>query len=160
MTTIQTLTAETPAGREAIQTVMAYAYSADIDNVPPRWAWARVAAGVPVAFILVDPRRGLAFPDGDLPYAYISDVAVRSDRRGEGHFRALMDEAFKVLKQAGLTAVITHGRHQLYRRFGFEVFTHHRGIFITPDQIAHYLGDGAVEDGLAYLTVDVHPGFK
>ncbi|MBN2390832.1 MAG: GNAT family N-acetyltransferase [Anaerolineae bacterium] len=138
--TIQTLSAATPEGRQAIETVMAASYCADIDEVPPEWALARVVDGVPVAFILIDPHRQMAFPGGDLRYAFICDVATREDRRREGYFRALVEETFARLREAGIPLVLTHGRYPLYRRFGFDVFTHHSGIFITPEQIARTLG--------------------
>ena len=48
MTNVQILTAKTDAGREAIKTVMAASYEANIDAVPPGWALARVVAGKPV----------------------------------------------------------------------------------------------------------------
>jgi predicted N-acetyltransferase YhbS len=137
---VQTLNAVTPEGRQAIETVMAASYRVDIDEVPPEWSLVRVVDGVPVAFILVDPNRQMAFPGGDLRYAFICDVATREDHRREGHFRALMEETFARLRDAGIPLVLTHGRYPLYRRFGFDVFTHHSGIFITPEQIARTLG--------------------
>jgi predicted N-acetyltransferase YhbS len=150
---VQTLTAATPEGRQAIETVMTASYRADIDEAPPEWALARVVDGVPVAFILVDPRRQMAFPGGDLRYAFICDVATREDRRREGHFRTLMEETFARLREAGVPLVLTHGRYPLYRRFGFDVFTHHSGIFITPEQIARRLGDEETQEAEGRLVI-------
>jgi len=151
--TVQILTAATPAGRQAIETVMAASYRGDIDDVPPEWALARVVDGVSVTYILVDPHRKMAFPGGDLRYAFICDVATREDRRREGHFRALMEETFARLREAGIPLVLTHGRYPLYRRFGFDVFTHHSGIVITAEQIARTLGVEASQEAEALLTI-------
>ena len=86
------LTAETEPGRRAIEKVMAWSYVAELDVVPPEWAWARVVDGVPVSFIVIDPHRAMTFPGGDVRYGFIRDVATRSDRRREGHFRAIVNE--------------------------------------------------------------------
>ena len=137
---IELLSAETERGVAAIEEVMAHSYSDDIGTVPPKWALARVVDDVPVSFILVDPARQMEYPAGDLRYAFIAGVATREDRRGEGHFRGIMQAAFARLRKAGIPLVITHGRCQLYRRFGFDVFTHHCGIFINPEQIERHLG--------------------
>ncbi len=151
--TVQTLSAATPEGRRAIETVMAASYRAAIDDVPPEWALVRVVDDVPVAFILVDPYRQMAFSGGDLRYAFICDVATREDRRREGHFRALMAETFARLRETGIPLVLTHGRYPLYRRFGFDVFTHHSGIVITPEQIARTLGVEALQEAEERLTI-------
>ncbi len=151
--TVQTLTAATPEGRRAIEMVMAASYRGDIDDVPPEWALARVVDDVPVAYILVDPRRQMVFPGGSLRYAFICDVATREDRRLEGHFRALMEDTFARLRETGIPLVLTHGRYPLYRKFGFDVFTHHCGIIIMPDQIARTLGVEALQEDEARLTI-------
>ena len=97
----ETLTAETVRGRQAIEEVMAASYRADIDDVPPAWALARVVDGVPVS---VHPRRSAPAdgrsPASDLRYAFICDVATREDRRHEGHFHALMETTFARLLEA------------------------------------------------------------
>lgn len=147
------LSAETAHGRQAIEAVMAASYRADINEVPPAWALARVVDGVPVAFILVDLHRQMAFPGGNLRYAFICDVATRKDRRHEGHFRAIMKTAFARLVEAGIPLVLTHGQHSLYRRFGFDVFTHHSGIFITPEQIARTLGAQPIKEAERWLVI-------
>ena len=151
--TLRTLTAATPEGRQAIETVMAASYRGDVDDVPPEWALARVVDDVPVAFILVDPYRQMAFPGGDLRCAFICDVATREDRRREGHFRALMEETFTRLCANGIPFVLTHGRYPLYRRFGFDVFTHHSAIIITTEQIARTLGVEALQEAEERLTI-------
>jgi len=110
--------------------------------------------GVPVSFILVDPDRRMDQPGGDIRYAFICDVATREDRRGEGHFRRIVEHTFASLRASGISLVITHGRCQLYRRFGFEVFTHHCGIFTTPEQIEKELGAQAPEGADQLLVVD------
>lgn len=155
--TTKLLTAASPEGRRAVEAVIAAAhYRASVDDVPPAWALARVVDGVPVSFILVDPEREMAFPGGGLPYAFINDVATHEDRRREGHFRALMTATFERLRAAGIPAVLTHGRYPLYRRFGFDVFTHHCGVFVTPAQIERTLG--LPEDaGRELLEVDTAP---
>jgi predicted N-acetyltransferase YhbS len=134
------LTAETAAGRAALEEVMAHSYRGEVEDVPAEWSLVRLAGGVPVAYILVDPERQLDMPRGSLGYAFINDVATREDRRGEGHFRAIMEEAFDRLREAGVALAVTHGRYPLYRRLGFEVFTHHAGIFVTPEQVERRLG--------------------
>jgi GNAT superfamily N-acetyltransferase len=136
------LTAETAAGRQALDEVMAHSYAGDVDSVPPAWARVRLADGVPVAFILVDPDRCMDALHDELPFAFICDVATREDRRGEGHFRGLMEDTFARLREDGHFLVVTHGRYQLYRRFGFDVFTYHSGVFVTPEQIERQLGNG------------------
>jgi predicted N-acetyltransferase YhbS len=150
------LTAETALGRKAIEEVMRRSYAADIDEVPHRWALARVVDGVPVSYILVDPNREMAYPHGNVRYAFICDVATRSDRRHEGHFRAIVEHVFSLLSNAGVALVLTHGPSTLYRRFGFDVFTHHSGLFVTPGQIEHTLGTANTGDGQRLLTVETH----
>lgn len=152
--TTQILTAETAAGRDAILAVMEHSYQTDVDSFPPEWAMARVVDGVPVAFILVEPDRIMQFPKGNLHYAFICDVATREDRRGEGHFRALMEFTFGRLRAAGIPLVLTHGRCQLYRRFDFAVFTHHCGLMITPEQVFRHLGAGEAEEAAGYLEIE------
>jgi GNAT superfamily N-acetyltransferase len=157
---LEILTAETPAGRDALHAVMQATYHAEIDGVPPRWAGALVAAGVPVAYIVIDPARALERGGDSLPYAFIRDVATHPDYRGRGYFRALMEHSFAALRAQGLALVVTHGRHQLYRRFGFDVFTHHAGIFVTPAQIARAWGTAAPEAGAGRLiAIDEGRGF-
>lgn len=134
------VTAETSQGRQAIAEVMSRSYAADIGRVPAPWARALLVDDVPVSFVLVDPDRRMEFPGGDVRYAYVEDVATRQDRRGEGHFRAIMEDTLASLRSSGASLVLTHGRYQLYRRFGFDVFTHHCGIFTSPEQIERTLG--------------------
>ncbi len=152
--TTQILTAETAAGRDAIVEVMAHSYQTDVDSFPPEWAMARVVDGVPVSYILVEPDHLMQFPKGNLHYGFICDVATREDRRGEGHFRKLMEFTFDRLRAAGIPLVATHGRCQLYRRFDFTVFTHHCGLLITPEQITRHLGAGEVEEAAEYLEIE------
>lgn len=152
------VTAETEHGRQAIQEVMRGSYDAALDEVPADWALARVVDGAPVSFIVVDPRREMAFPRGKMRYAFICDVATRQARRGEGHFRALMEHVFDRLRDAGIPWVLTHGRYQLYRRFGFDVFTYHCGVWIMPDQITFALGNETAAEARQLLTVEAHPG--
>ena len=148
------LTAETERGRLAITEVMQRSYVADIQSVPALWARALVVDDVPVSFILVDPDRQMEHPYGDLRYAFICDVATREDRRGEGNFRRIMEHTFSSLRAAGPLMVVTHGRYQLYRRFGFDVFTHHCGIFATPEQIERGLGVQVYEGTDSLLVVE------
>jgi GNAT superfamily N-acetyltransferase len=136
----EVFTAKTERGRLAITEVMQRSYVADIQSVLALWARALVVEDVPVSFILVDPNRWMEYPGGDLRYGFICDVATREDRRGEGHFRRIMEHTFSSLRTVGMPLVVTHGRYQLYRRFGFDVFTHHCGIFVTPEQIERKLG--------------------
>ncbi|KPJ51545.1 hypothetical protein AMJ39_09705 [candidate division TA06 bacterium DG_24] len=148
------LTAETEQGRSAIEEVMRRSYAADVENVPPGWAVVRVVDEAPVSFILVDPEKEMEFPGGDVRYGFIADVATCEDRRGEGHFREIVTHAFSRLRSAGIPIVVTHGRHQLYRQFGFDVFTYHSGIFITPDAIERQMGTGASGRGSELLVID------
>lgn len=148
------LTAETRRGRRAIAEVMQRSYVADVGSVPTAWARVLVVDDVPISFILVDPDRQMAHPGGDIRYAFICDVATREDRRDEGHFRRIVEHTFASLRASGIPLVITHGRYQLYRRFGFEVFTHHCGIFTTPEQIERELGGQAPEGAEQLLVVD------
>jgi GNAT superfamily N-acetyltransferase len=151
---VEVFTAETKRGRLAIAEVMHLSYITEIDRVPPPWARVLVLDDVPFSFILVDPDRQMEHPRGDLRYAFICDVATREDRRGEGHFRRIMEHTFSSLHAAGIPLVITHGRHQLYRRFGFDVFTHHCGIFVTPQQIEGILGAQAPGEVNHLLVVE------
>lgn len=152
---VEVVTAESEEGRRAVENVMRHSYAAEIDSVPPRWARALVVDGVPVSFILVDPNRELEFPAGGMTgdgwvggvrYAFINDVATREDCRGRGHFRALLEHTFSSLVENEVSLVLVHGEAELYRRFGFDVFTHQSGIFTTPDQIARALGTGIPDD--------------
>jgi predicted N-acetyltransferase YhbS len=152
---IEVLTAETHRGRQAIEEVMRRSYTTDIDCVSPEWARVRVADGVPVSFILVAPDWSLRFTGGDMPCAFIDDVATREDRRGEGHFRGIIEHTFDALRAAGMPAAITHGRYQLYRRFGFDVFTHHCGVFVTPESVERRFGaPSGAEDCEGLMTVE------
>lgn len=151
---IELLTAETAQGRHAIVEVMERSYTADVESVPPRWARVRIVDNVPVSFILVDSDRRMDFPDGELRYAFICDAATRKDRRREGHFRGIMEDTFADLRAAGIPMVVTHGRHPLYPRFGFDVFTHHCGIYATPGLIDRRLGTGAVGGARELLQID------
>jgi predicted N-acetyltransferase YhbS len=151
-------TAATQPGQQAIAEVMAHAYQAKVGKSD--WSMARVVDGVPVSFIIVDPVRQMIFPQGKVRYAFICDVATREDRRREGHFRGIMTHTFARLKAAGIPIVVTHGRYPLYRRFGFEVFTHHSGIFITPAAIERALGNPqrqAAAETAKYLMVEQSP---
>lgn len=154
------LTAETAAGRQALDEVMAHSYAGDVDTVPAAWARVRLADGVPVAYILVDPDRRMDVPYRELPFAFILDVATREDRRGEGHFRGLMEDTFARLREAGQFLVVTHGRYELYRRFGFDVFTYHSGILVTPEQIERQLGSGCAPEDRDLLVLLEHRGLQ
>lgn len=149
---IEYLTAESERGRLAIKEIMRHSYTADIDNVPPRWAIARVVDDVPVSFILVDPDRQMEFPHGEVRYAFIGDVATREDRRLEGHFRGILEHTFSSLRSAGMPLLLLHGE-QIYRRFGFVVYTHHYGIFATPELIGAKLGTQVPEGAKALLDI-------
>ena len=148
------LTAETKQGRLGIEDVMLHSYSADIDSVPPRWARVLTVDEVPVSYILVDPNRRMGFPAGDLRYAFLCDVATRSDRRREGYFRRIVHDTLASLRAAGLPLVLTHGHCQLYRQFGFDVFTHHCGVFLRPELVEARLGPGAPDGAEQLLVVD------
>ena len=113
---------------------------------------------MPVSFVLVDTNRAIEYPGGDVRYAFICDIATRPDRRREGHFRALMEHTLASLRRAGFPFVVTHGRDVLYRQFGFDVFTHHSGISITPEQVERTLGAGDPEEAGRCLTVEDRPG--
>ena len=151
---VEVLTADTKQGQRAVLEVMAHSYTADMESAPASWVRALVVDGVPVSFIVVNPDRQLEHPGGDLRYAFICDVATREDRRGEGYFRQLMTHTFSSLRAAATSLVVTHGRCQLYRRFGFDVFTHHCGIFATPELIERNLGTHIPEGAEQILTVE------
>jgi predicted N-acetyltransferase YhbS len=154
------LTAETEAGRRALAEVMGHSYVANLEGIPPGWARVRLAGGVPVAYIVVDPNRQMGFPGGQLGFAFICDVATREDRRGEGHFRGLLEDTFQRLRTAGHCLVLTHGRYSLYRRFGFDVFTHHSGVFVTPEQVERKLGTAHAPADQDLLVVEEHRGLQ
>lgn len=147
------LTAETEQGRLAIAQVMGRSYVAETCALPPAWVRALIVDDVPLSFIVVDPRGQMEYPGGDLGFAFIRDVATREDRRREGHFRYIMEHTLASLRAAGIALVVTHGRYQLYRRFGFDVFTHHCGIFVTPEQIQRTLGALAPEGAEKLLVL-------
>jgi GNAT superfamily N-acetyltransferase len=155
---VEYLTAETEFGRQAIREVMQHAYVADLEGVPPAWALARVVDGVPISFILIDPGKEMDLGTG-VRYAFVNDVATREDRRLEGHFRALMEHTYDRVRQAGMPLLLLHGRYPLYRRLGFDVFTHHSGIHLTPGQVERTLGTGHTEEGRSFLTVEEHRSF-
>ncbi len=150
---IEYLTAESERGRLAIEEVMQRSYTADIDSVPPRCAIARVADDIPVSFIMVKPDGQMGFPRGTIRYAFINDVATREDRRLEGHFRGILEYTFSVLRSDGIPLVLLHGERQLYRRFGFDVYTHHHGVFITPELIERKLGTQVPEGARELLKI-------
>lgn len=157
---IEYWTAETERGRQAIEEVMQHSYADDIARVPARWTCARVVDDSPVSFIQVDPDRWMDLPGREMPYAFILNVATREDRRREGHFRAIMEHTFTSLRAAAIPLVCTHGRYPLYRRFGFGVFTHHCGIFATPELIERKLGVSSSEEGPALLVIDEHKALR
>jgi len=154
---VKMLTAETEEGRRALEEVMAHSYQADVSKVPPEWARVRVVGDVPVAFILVDPARTMDAPVGEFSYAFITDVAVREDRREEGHFKAIMEDTFAALRVAHIPLLVTHGKASLYRPLKFDVFTHHSGVFATPELIDHALARGGPE-AKDRLTIEERDG--
>ena len=64
---VEYLTAETEHGRQAIQEVMQRSYTADVDDVLPAWAIARLVDDIPVPFILIAPDKQLELGNSD-PY--------------------------------------------------------------------------------------------
>jgi predicted N-acetyltransferase YhbS len=156
---VEYLTAETERGKRAIREVMQHSYVADLDAVPPAWALARLVDGVPVSFILIDPDIEMDLGRG-VRYAFVNDVATRKDRRMEGHFRALMEHTCDRVRRADMPLLLLHGRYPLYRRLGFDVFTHHSGIFLTPEQVERALGTGNAKDGRPLLVVEEHQTFR
>ena len=176
---VEYLTAETERGRQALQTVMDRSYKADYEELPPEWTLVRVADGVPVSYISVVPDLELdmsatviarsgsdeAIPtDGirsaGIPYAFVNDVATREDRRREGHFFALMEHTYDRLRQAGYSLILLHGRYPLYRPLGFDVFTHHSGIFLTPKQIERALGTADGSEAGTLLRIEDYRGIQ
>jgi hypothetical protein len=151
MAEIDYLTAETDEGYQAIAEVANSAIPAAVEIVPREWAIVRRVNGEPVSFALVDPGRKMRFSKGAIEYGYIHTIATRADRRSRGHFTAMLAEVFSRLKTAGRSFVILHGAFSLYRRFGFERFTYHSGIFITPAAIENSLGEAPLSPGLADL---------
>lgn len=139
-TDVEILDARTERGRQALAEVMERSYVAEIECVPADWARVLLVDDEPVSFVLIDPHRRMDQPGGDMRYAFIGDVATREDRRQEGYFRLIMEQAFVSLRASVIPMVITHGRHELYRRFDFDVFTHHSGVFITPEQVERAIG--------------------
>jgi hypothetical protein len=154
MQNIKTITAETEQGRIAITEVMQHSYTSDIDIVPPQWAFVRIVDDVPVSFILIDPERYMEFHGGDIRYAFVEDVATREDRRMEGHFRGIIEYAFSKLRDAGIPIVILHGDYRLYRRFGFDVFTHHCAVFATPELIERKLGTQISDEARQLIVIE------
>ena len=150
---LEYLTAESEQGRSAIEEVMQHSYKSDIDDVPPQWATARVADGVPVSFILVKPDGKIEFPRGEIRYAFVDDVATREERRLEGHFRGIMEYMFSKVRSTGITLMQLHGEQKLYRRLGFDVCTHHYGIFATPELIERKLGTQVSEGARELLGI-------
>jgi hypothetical protein len=159
---VEYLTAETERGRQALQAVMDRSYSANYEGSAPEWTLVRLVDGVPVSFIVVVPNleldMGNAACSAGIPYAFVNDVATRMDRRREGHFRALMEHTYELLRQAGYSLILLHGRYPLYRALDFEVFTHHCGIFITPEQIERALGPGEEVNDPKLLQIDDYRG--
>jgi len=151
---IRFITAETEQGRIAIEEVMRHSYTSDIDIVPPQWAFVRIVDDIPVSFILVDPDRRMEFPGGDIRYAFVEDVATREDRRMEGHFKGIMEYTFSKLRDAGIPIVILHGDYRLYRRFGFDIFTHHCAIFTTTELIERKLGTQVSDEARQLVVID------
>jgi hypothetical protein len=153
---IEYVTAETERGRQAILAAMEHSYSADLDNVPEPWTVARLVNSVPVAWIQVDPDRRIDFPGACMRYGFIMNVATHREIRRKGHFRGIMEHTFAALHAARTAAVVTHGRYELYRQFGFEVFTHHSGIFARPEIIERSLGPARGDQGRDLLVIEKH----
>ncbi len=150
---IEYLTAESERGRLAIEEVMRHSYRSNIDNVPPQWAIARAIDDVPVSYILVKPHGQMKFPHGETRYAFVGDVATREDRRLEGHFRGIMEYTFSKARAAGMPLMLLHGEQKLYRRLGFDVYTHHYGVFVTPELIERKLGTQVPEGAQELLKI-------
>jgi len=157
---VEYLTAETERGRQALQTVMHRSYKADWEDLPPEWTLVRLGDGVPVSFIVVNPDLELDIGGGTVRYAFVNDVATRADRRREGHFGALMEHTYDRLRQNGYSLILLHGRYPLYRPLGFDVFTHHCGIFITAEQIERALGPGEEDESRDLLQFEDHRGIQ
>ncbi len=152
MAEVDYLTAETEAGCRAIAEVADSAIPAAVGIVPPAWAIVRRVNGEAVSFALIDPDRQMRIGKGTIDYGYIHTIATHADRRSRGHFTAMLEEAFRRLKDAGLPLVVLHGAFPLYRRFGFVGFTSHAGIFLTPGAIERCLGEAPDSPGLADLV--------
>jgi GNAT superfamily N-acetyltransferase len=153
---VEYLSAETQRGRQALQTVMDRSYQADYQAVPPEWTVVRLVDGVPVSYVVVAPDLKLDMGGGEVPYAFVNDVATRQDRRREGHFRALMEQTYDRLRDAGYSIVLLHGRYPLYRPLGYDVFTHHSGVFLTPEQIERALGASSGSGDRSMLQIEDH----
>lgn len=155
------VTAETEEGRAALAEVMAHSYRAELGVVPAAWERALVVDDIPVSFIIVDPNGSEALPGGRLRTAFIRDVATREDRRREGHFRRIMELTSADLREAGCSLLTLHGTCRYYRPLGFDVWTHHCGLFTTPEAIEQRLGPASAApellevDGGRYLLPDL-----
>jgi hypothetical protein len=98
----------------------------------------------------------MAFAGADVRYAFILNVATHEERRREGHFRALLEHTLARLRTAGISFVVTHGPAHLYRARGFGVFTHHCGIFISPEAIDRALGPWSDCGELQRIHIEKH----
>jgi hypothetical protein len=71
-----------------------------------------------------------------------------------------MEHTYDRLRQAGYSLILLHGRYPLYRALDFDVFTHHCGIFITPEQVERALGPGEEGDDPKLLQIDDYGGIQ
>jgi hypothetical protein len=65
-----------------------------------------------------------------------------------------MEDTFRELCREKVPLVVTHGDCSLYRRFGFATFTHHCGIFVTPEEIEGRWGRRSPEGSRDLLVVE------
>ena len=155
------LTAETDRGRQAIQEVIAYSRPAGLGDAPAEWIRALVVEGRPVAFVAIDPGRAIAFPRRDVRYAFLRDGATREGARGRGHFRALLDDAVRELREAGIAWLFGRMTYGLGQRLGFAVFTNYSSIVLRPEEIEQTLGGGRPEGEMTpLLTVEESAEFQ
>lgn len=154
----QIVTAETEAGRAAIEEVMARSYRTELGNLPAKWWRALLVDDVPVSFIRVDPHHAFHLPGGTMRVGFVADVATRQDRRREGHFRRLMELTYADLLTEGVSAMTLHGSCLYYRPLGFEVYSHNFGVFISAEQVEQQLGCGP-SGGEQRIAVEEHRAF-
>ena len=156
------LTAETPQGREALQTVAEQAETPALPALPNEWRRVLVEDGRPAAMIAIDPDRRIAFPAGEVRYAWLAHASTTIARRSMAGklLGALIENAAGDLRQAGLPWMIGRMPYELGDQLGFRAFTHYSAIFARPEEVEQTVGSGRPQGYEDRIVVEQSPDFR
>jgi GNAT superfamily N-acetyltransferase len=157
----ETLTAESDGGRAAVAEIMALGGGeADLGGAPPEWVRVLAVDGTPVSFLAVDPNCRMEYPRGDVPYALLRAGATREDRRGQGHFRTLLEDTLAALRQAGIPWIVGRLPYGLGQLLGFAAFTNYSSFLLRPEEIEQTLAGGRPDGMEGRLTYAEFPDIQ